>query len=151
MTRGMFEDELVSLLRRPSHVCDNSHIPDSELEFAFAMGVVLTRDGIWNYQGIACVLRKFSFSGGTMKRSLLLLLAGLLITRSAVGQRLSGAAVPEHYSLTFAINFPTNSFEGDETIDLHLLKSSDAITLNAWRSTCTTSALRLLGRRKPPE
>ena len=55
MTRGMFEDELVSLLRRPSHVCDNSHIPDSELEFAFAMGVVLTRDGIWNYQGIACV------------------------------------------------------------------------------------------------
>ena len=66
-----------------------------------------------------------------MKRSLLLLLAGLLITLSAVGQRLPGGAVPEHYSLTFAINFPTNSFEGDETIDLHLLKSSNAITLNA--------------------
>ena len=50
---------------------------------------------------------------------------------AAVSQRLPGGAVPDHYSLTFAINFPSNSFEGDETIDLHLTKPGNSITLNA--------------------
>ena len=39
--------------------------------------------------------------------------------------------MPEHYSLTFAINFPNNTFEGDENIDVTLTKPSDTITLNA--------------------
>ena len=41
------------------------------------------------------------------------------------------ARLPIHYSLTVNINFPTNTFDGDETIDLKLTKPSNTITLNA--------------------
>jgi aminopeptidase N len=66
-----------------------------------------------------------------MKRSLLVLIAGLMACHAAVAQRLPGGAVPDHYSLRFAINFQNNTFEGDENIDLTLTKPGDAITLNA--------------------
>jgi len=66
-----------------------------------------------------------------MKKLLLVLAAGLLACCPAVAQRLPGGASPDHYALTVNINFPTNSYEGDETIDLKLTKPSDTITLNA--------------------
>ncbi|MDR3747377.1 MAG: M1 family metallopeptidase [Acidobacteriota bacterium] len=66
-----------------------------------------------------------------MKRFLLLFAAGLLACSTAVAQRLPGGASPDHYALTVNINFPTNSYEGDETIDLNLSKPSNTITLNA--------------------
>jgi aminopeptidase N/puromycin-sensitive aminopeptidase len=66
-----------------------------------------------------------------MKRILLIVLACLVVSVGAFAQRLPGGAVPEHYALAFAINFPTNTFEGDETIDLNLAKPTDTITLNA--------------------
>jgi len=66
-----------------------------------------------------------------MKRILLVVLACLVASICAVAQRLPGGAVPEHYALTFAINFPANTFEGDETIDLNLANPTDTITLNA--------------------
>ncbi len=66
-----------------------------------------------------------------MKRTLLVLAASLLACCAAVAQRLPGGATPDHYSLTVNINFPTNSFDGDETIDLKLSKPSNTITLNA--------------------
>ena len=66
-----------------------------------------------------------------MKKILLICVAGLLACCTAVAQRLPGGASPDHYSLTVNINFPTNSFEGDETIDLKLSKPTTAITLNA--------------------
>ncbi len=66
-----------------------------------------------------------------MKRILLVFAAGLLACCTAVAQRLPGGASPDHYSLAININFPTNSFEGDETIDLKLSKPSNTITLNA--------------------
>jgi aminopeptidase N/puromycin-sensitive aminopeptidase len=66
-----------------------------------------------------------------MKKALLLLIASLLLAIPSLAQRLPGGATPDHYSLSFAINFPTNSFEGDETIDLKLDKPSTTITLNA--------------------
>ena len=65
-----------------------------------------------------------------MKR-LLLSLACLLLTGAALAQRLPGGAAPDHYALTFTINFPTNTFEGDEKIDLRLSKPGNSITLNA--------------------
>ena len=65
-----------------------------------------------------------------MKTSLLVLAAGLLCC-TAAAQRLPGGVSPDHYSLVVNINFPTNSFEGDETIDLRLSKPSNTITLNA--------------------
>ena len=66
-----------------------------------------------------------------MKRTLLVFAAGLLACCTAVAQRLPGGASPDHYSLTININFPTNSYEGDETIDLNLSKPTKTITLNA--------------------
>ncbi len=66
-----------------------------------------------------------------MKKFLLVFAAGLLACCTAVAQRLPGGASPDHYALTVNLNFPTNSYEGDETIDLKLTKPSDTITLNA--------------------
>jgi len=66
-----------------------------------------------------------------MKKTLLLATACLLLGTAASAQRLAGGAAPDHYALTFAINFPSNSFEGDETIDVRLAKPSTTITLNA--------------------
>jgi len=66
-----------------------------------------------------------------MKKFLLVLAAGLLACSTAVAQRLPGGAFPDHYSLLININFPTNSYEGDETIDLKLTQPSNTITLNA--------------------
>src|SRR5271165_2966478 len=66
-----------------------------------------------------------------MKNYLLVFAAGLLACCPALAQRLPGGASPDHYALTVNINFPTNSYEGDEAIDLELSKPSDTITLNA--------------------
>jgi aminopeptidase N len=66
-----------------------------------------------------------------MKKFLLVFAAGLLACCPAFAQRLPGGASPDHYALTVNLNFPTNSYEGDETIDLKLSKPSDTITLNA--------------------
>jgi len=66
-----------------------------------------------------------------VKRSLAVLVPALLLAPTVVAQRLPGGAAPDHYSLTFAINFATNSFDGDETIDLHFPGPSTTITLNA--------------------
>ncbi|HUI83347.1 MAG TPA: M1 family metallopeptidase [Candidatus Binatia bacterium] len=66
-----------------------------------------------------------------MKKTLLVLVAGLLACCTAVAQRLPGGASPDHYSLAVTINFPTNSYEGDETIDLKLSQPASSITLNA--------------------
>jgi len=66
-----------------------------------------------------------------MKKFLLVLVAGLVACSTAVAQRLPGGAAPDHYALTVNINFPTNSYDGDETIDLKLSKPSNTITLNA--------------------
>jgi aminopeptidase N/puromycin-sensitive aminopeptidase len=66
-----------------------------------------------------------------MKRTLLVFAAGMLACCSAAAQRLPGGASPDHYGLTININFPTNSYEGDETIDLKLAKPTRTITLNA--------------------
>ncbi len=66
-----------------------------------------------------------------MKRILLACGVALLTCCSAFAQRLPGGATPSHYSLAFNIEFPTNSFEGDEAIDLTLAKPTTTITLNA--------------------
>lgn len=66
-----------------------------------------------------------------MKKLLFVALACSLLTCTALAQRLPGGASPDHYALTFAINFPTNTFEGDETIDLQIAKPTSTITLNA--------------------
>jgi aminopeptidase N len=66
-----------------------------------------------------------------MTRKLFVLLAGVLTLATAEAQRLPGGCVPSHYSLSFDIQFSSNSFEGDETIDVRLEKASTTVTLNA--------------------
>jgi aminopeptidase N len=66
-----------------------------------------------------------------MKRILLVFAAGLLACCTAVAQRLPGGASPDHYALTVNMNFPSNTYDGDEMIDLTLTKPSNTITLNA--------------------
>src|SRR5208282_4377401 len=66
-----------------------------------------------------------------MKQILLVCAACLVACCSAVAQRLPGGASPDHYALTININFSTNTYEGDETIDLTLAKPSNTVTLNA--------------------
>ena len=66
-----------------------------------------------------------------MKRILLVFAAGLLVCCAAVAQRLPGGANPNHYALTVNLNFPNNTYDGDETIDLTLTRPGNTITLNA--------------------
>ncbi len=44
--------------------------------------------------------------------------------------RLPGGVVPQHYQLKFAPDLAANSFAGEETIDVQVLHSTTAITLN---------------------
>jgi aminopeptidase N len=57
----------------------------------------------------------------------------LLITLAAIAQaqRLPTGVVPEHYQLTFTPNLQDARFDGDEFIDLRVLKPMTIITLNS--------------------
>jgi aminopeptidase N/puromycin-sensitive aminopeptidase len=66
-----------------------------------------------------------------MKKMLFACAVALLACYTAIAQKLPEGAAPEHYSLSFNINFPTNTFDGDETVDIKLAKPSRTITLNA--------------------
>ena len=62
-----------------------------------------------------------------MKRLLLI----LCLTSIAVAQRLPQTALPESYTLRVTPDLAKNTFEGEETIRVNLLKSSPDIVLNA--------------------
>jgi aminopeptidase N len=55
----------------------------------------------------------------------------LMCVSAAVAQRLPETAVPENYKLFFAPNLEKASFEGEETISVRVLKSTNEITLNS--------------------
>ena len=66
-----------------------------------------------------------------MKR-ILAVLSFLVLTFSlASAQRLPEVARPDNYKLSFTPDLEKASFEGDETITLHVLKPTSEITLNA--------------------
>ncbi|HWR34457.1 MAG TPA: M1 family metallopeptidase [Clostridia bacterium] len=67
-----------------------------------------------------------------MKRATFLLLT-LTFALACMGfaQRLPETASPSHYQLTFTPNFSDNTFKGEETIEVRVLKPTNAITLNA--------------------
>ena len=69
----------------------------------------------------------------------LAIVAGL--TLSAAAQRLPHTAVPEHYQLTFTPHFSTNTFSGDETIDMRVLQRGAALSLNAAEIEIQTAEL----------
>ena len=58
---------------------------------------------------------------------LCLLFAGEL----AAARRLPQSVVPAHYTLSFSPDIPSAKFDGHEEIQVHLLKPTAVITLNA--------------------
>ena len=59
-------------------------------------------------------------------------LIGLLLMSSVcVGQRLPQTASPESYKLSFAPDFAKNNFDGEETIQIRVLKATSEIVLHA--------------------
>ena len=55
----------------------------------------------------------------------------LLLTAPASAQRLSGAVIPDHYTLWFAPDLEKETFRGRETIRVNVSAPTRAITLNA--------------------
>jgi len=66
-----------------------------------------------------------------MKRILAVVTFLVLTISMATAQRLPQTARPENYKLTFTPDLDSAKFEGDETIAVHVLKPTSAITLNA--------------------
>src|SRR5580693_6685378 len=66
-----------------------------------------------------------------MKKTLAVVIFGLLTLFIATAQRLPETARPENYKLTFTPDLKNAKFEGDETITLRVLKPTSEITLNA--------------------
>jgi aminopeptidase N len=64
-------------------------------------------------------------------RKFALIILALLIAAPAAAQRLSGAVVPEHYTLWFAPDLAKATFRGRETIRVQLKSPATAITLHA--------------------
>jgi aminopeptidase N len=74
---------------------------------------------------------RYQNSRGSMKRTLALLFLTLATIPAAIAQRLPEVAAPENYKLTFTPNLDKATFEGEETIQIHILKPTSEITLNA--------------------
>ena len=55
----------------------------------------------------------------------------LLLSSLAGAQRLPEIAAPDRYNLTFEPDFATNSFSGEESIEVHVLEPTSKIVLNA--------------------
>ena len=83
-----------------------------------------------------------------MKRSIVLLLLLCLLSCFAWGQRLPEVASPENYRLTFTPDFNKDSFGGDETITIRVLKPTSTITLNAVDIDFKTATIESAGKEQ---
>jgi aminopeptidase N len=66
-----------------------------------------------------------------MKRTCAVISFVVLTLSLAAAQRLPEIARPDNYKLTFTPDLDKATFEGDETINLHVLKPTSQITLNS--------------------
>ncbi len=55
----------------------------------------------------------------------------ILVSSFCFAQRLPGNVIPDHYTLRFTPDFATNTFTGEETIDVHVASATKNIVLNA--------------------
>src|SRR5262249_3863866 len=69
--------------------------------------------------------------GSTMKMVSVACALTLFLTIPLFAQHLPEGAVPQHYQLTFTPDFASNTFAGEEVIDLKLIKPGNSVTLNA--------------------
>src|SRR4051795_10569160 len=66
-----------------------------------------------------------------MKKIFFVLALVMVTSVFVAAQKLPATATPSHYQITFTPNFADNTFKGEETIDVRVLKPTTAITLNA--------------------
>ena len=64
-------------------------------------------------------------------KKLCLLCFVVVISSICAAQRLPQIAVPEHYQLTLVPDFTNNTFSGEETIEVRILKATSKIVLNS--------------------
>lgn len=84
-----------------------------------------------------------------MKKSVLFLLAPFLLSCFALAQRLPEVATPGNYRLTFTPDFNKDSFAGDETIQVQVLKPASTITLNAVEIDFKDVTIASAGKEQP--
>ena len=70
-------------------------------------------------------------SGASRFPTTLVLASAVLCAVFASAQRLPETAVPVHYDLKFTPNLTSDTFEGEETIDVRVLKPTTSITINS--------------------
>src|SRR4051812_49047500 len=66
-----------------------------------------------------------------MKKICFVLALVVMASVFVAAQKLPETATPSHYQITFMPNFADNTFKGEETIDVRVMKPTTAITLNA--------------------
>jgi len=84
-------------------------------------------------------------TGAKIAGGVLLLVATLM----AHAQRLPAGVSPTHYALTLAPDLKAATFTGDETVDVVLAQSSNAITLNAAEITFKQVTITAQGKTQP--
>ncbi|HEY6361709.1 MAG TPA: M1 family metallopeptidase [Vicinamibacterales bacterium] len=84
-----------------------------------------------------------------MKKLLLACGVFLVLTTSAAAQRLSGAVVPDHYTLWFAPDLQKDTFKGRETIRVQLKVPASSITLHAAEIDFDEVRIEAGGREQP--
>jgi aminopeptidase N len=66
-----------------------------------------------------------------MKKNCFVLALVMVTSVFVAAQKLPQTASPSHYQITFTPNFADNTFKGEETIDVQVMKPTKAVTLNA--------------------
>ena len=84
-------------------------------------------------------------------RTALITVSLLALPALAFAQRLPEGAAPEHYSLTFTPDFSTDTFAGDEMIDIQLAKPTRTITLNSAEITFNSAEIVVKGEKLPAQ
>jgi aminopeptidase N len=92
----------------------------------------ISSKGLWMSPNLKSISQKrLQFARKALLLSSLLGIIIVIPSRSLANlSRLPGGVVPEHYQLKFTPDLAANSFAGEETIDVQVLHSTTAITLN---------------------
>ena len=84
-------------------------------------------------------------------RTALISVSLLFLPTLALAQRLPEGAAPEHYVLTFTPDFSTDTFAGEEVIDIQLARPTRTITLNSAEITFTSAEVVVKKEKLPAQ
>src|SRR3954454_13418035 len=81
-------------------------------------------------------------------RTALITVSLLTLATAGFAQRLPEAAVPTHYAVTFTPDFSTDTFAGDEVIDIQLSNPTRTITLNSAEIEFKSAEILVKGEKR---